>query len=349
MDHADHVDLLRDGVPPEVARWADLGAGTGYFSRYLSDTVGVEGTVFAVEVEPNLVAHLRARSEQEGTANVVPVLASFTDARLPPRSVDLVLIVDTFHHIDDRLPYLKRLRHALRPGGRVAIIVGKPGKRPVGPEEDHKNAPEQVIRDQYAAVNERSRQVAGWSNHPRGEWQLAGDDFQCTHLGRPSMNKGFTLLLAVAGLCVACRKSAEPTATVTNAPAAAGSGNPITAPVDYLGAVAKGKNPLEMTVRDVMSSPVITVPLDADVEECCRVMESARVRRVPVVDNAGKCCGIVSQADLARRASESTTAEFVRDVSQPGSRALKGRYAKHEELLKGIGTILLPQRRGEAL
>jgi SAM-dependent methyltransferase len=85
---------------------ADLGAGTGYFSRYLDAAVGPRGVVFAVDTEPNLVAYLRTRAE-ERTASVVPVLASRDDPRLPPRALDLVLVVDTYHHLDRRLAYLQ--------------------------------------------------------------------------------------------------------------------------------------------------------------------------------------------------------------------------------------------------
>ena len=74
---------------------ADLGAGTGYLSRRLADAVGPDGTVLAVETEPNLVVHLRERAEREKTPNVVPVLASAADPRLPVGLVDLILVVDT--------------------------------------------------------------------------------------------------------------------------------------------------------------------------------------------------------------------------------------------------------------
>ncbi len=130
---------------------ADLGAGTGYFSRYLSAAVGPEGTVFAVETEPNMVTHLRERSESEHTANVTPVLASFDDPRLPHRGVDVVLIVDTFHHIDDRLDYLRRLTRVLKPGGRVVIVDWEKRDMPVGPPAEHKLAREQVIAEMTAA------------------------------------------------------------------------------------------------------------------------------------------------------------------------------------------------------
>lgn len=130
---------------------ADLGAGTGYFSRYLSQAVGPRGTVLAAEPEAALVAHLRARAEREGTANVVPILASKDNPRLPARSSDVVLIVDTWHHIDDRIAYARRLKEALKPGGRVAIIDWQKRELPVGPGMAHKLAREQVVEELQAA------------------------------------------------------------------------------------------------------------------------------------------------------------------------------------------------------
>ena len=130
---------------------ADVGAGTGYFSSHLSKAVGSAGTVYAVETEPNLVEHLRERAESEATANVVPVLASFDNPRLPRASLDLILFVDTFHHVDDRRAYFTRLASRLREGGRVAIIDWKKEELPVGPELDHKLARSQVIEEMKMA------------------------------------------------------------------------------------------------------------------------------------------------------------------------------------------------------
>lgn len=130
---------------------ADLGAGTGYFLRYLSRAVGETGTVLAVEPELNLLGYLRSRAEREGGNNVVPVLASFDNPRIPPSSTDLVLLVDTVHHINDRLTYLQRLRKALKPDGRVAIIDWHKRELPVGPPLDHKLAREQVIEEMSRA------------------------------------------------------------------------------------------------------------------------------------------------------------------------------------------------------
>jgi ubiquinone/menaquinone biosynthesis C-methylase UbiE len=137
---------------PAGASVADIGAGTGYFAKRLSAAVGATGTVFVVEVEPNLVAHLRDRADKENLANVVPILGSTSDPRLPRDSVDVALFVDAWHHVDRRREYLRTLQRALRPDARIAIVEWKPGKQPVGPqEEDHKLAREQVEREMAAA------------------------------------------------------------------------------------------------------------------------------------------------------------------------------------------------------
>jgi CBS domain-containing protein len=85
-------------------------------------------------------------------------------------------------------------------------------------------------------------------------------------------------------------------------------------------ALAHGRSPLEMTAGQVMTSPVVTVPRDASVEECSDLLERNRVRRAPVVDEQGRCCGIVAQADLARHAPEDLAMDMLRKVSEPGER-----------------------------
>jgi CBS domain-containing protein len=80
--------------------------------------------------------------------------------------------------------------------------------------------------------------------------------------------------------------------------------------------VAEGKNPLQMTAGDCMSSPCVTVTPEMSVEECSRVMKENKIRRVPVVDGSGACRGIVAQADIAQHATKQETAEVVREVSQ---------------------------------
>lgn len=86
-------------------------------------------------------------------------------------------------------------------------------------------------------------------------------------------------------------------------------------------AVAKDKNPLELTAADCMTKPIVTVRAETSVEECCRIMEEKQIRRVPVVDDSGACCGIVALADIAREAKSSVAGEVVKEVSEPGKSA----------------------------
>lgn len=86
-------------------------------------------------------------------------------------------------------------------------------------------------------------------------------------------------------------------------------------------AVAKGLNPLDLTVAECMSTPCVTVTPDMSVKECSRILEENKIRRVPVVDAAGCCCGIVALADIALHAKKSVAAEVVKEVSEPTSAA----------------------------
>lgn len=81
--------------------------------------------------------------------------------------------------------------------------------------------------------------------------------------------------------------------------------------------VAQGKNPLNMTAGECMSTPCITVTAETSLEDCCQVMEEHQIRRVPVVDQNNCCCGMVSQADIVRRAPTEQAAEVVKEVSRP--------------------------------
>jgi CBS domain-containing protein len=81
--------------------------------------------------------------------------------------------------------------------------------------------------------------------------------------------------------------------------------------------IAKGLNPSEKAAADAMSTPVITVTKDMSVEECGRVMEDKMIRRVPVVDETGACCGIVALADIARQAQKGIAGDVIKEVSEP--------------------------------
>jgi CBS domain-containing protein len=83
-------------------------------------------------------------------------------------------------------------------------------------------------------------------------------------------------------------------------------------------AVAERKNPLNMRAEDCMSSPCVTVTPETTLDECIHMLEDNKIRRVPVVDETGACCGMVAQADIALHASKRDTANVVKKVSEPG-------------------------------
>ena len=130
------------------ARVADVGAGTGYFSVRLARAVS-QGRVWAVDVAPTMVRWVLNRARRENIGNLTAVLAAPDDALLP-EPVDLVLVVDTYHHISARTAYFTRLRSALRPHGRVAIVDFR-GDSPEGPPIAMRLAPE-VVRAEMAAA-----------------------------------------------------------------------------------------------------------------------------------------------------------------------------------------------------
>ena len=123
---------------------ADLGAGTGYFTVRLAKSAAAP-KVYAVDIEASMIAYLQKRAAILGLKNIVAVQASSESANLPA-PVDLILIVDTYHHIADREIYLRKLAASLKPQGRLAIIDWRRGG-PMGPPEEFRFAPEQIRQE----------------------------------------------------------------------------------------------------------------------------------------------------------------------------------------------------------
>jgi SAM-dependent methyltransferase len=124
---------------------ADLGCGTGYFLRTLSAMVDETGRVYAVDIEQGMLDHAMARNLPFD--NVVPVLAEPDDPKLPAGELDLILTVNTWHHIDRRIRYLGKLAAALKPFGRLVIIDWHEGELPEGPPAGHKLSRDAVVRE----------------------------------------------------------------------------------------------------------------------------------------------------------------------------------------------------------
>lgn len=138
---------------PPYAAVADLGAGTGYFTMRLARAVP-RGTVYAVDIEPSMLAFIRTRAEVDEVANVVTVQAEPADPKLPV-PVDVVLVVNTYHHLPDRPAYFAALRRSLAPGGRVAIVdfrTDAPGGPPVKFRFDPSRIADEMQRAGYRLV-----------------------------------------------------------------------------------------------------------------------------------------------------------------------------------------------------
>jgi SAM-dependent methyltransferase len=101
---------------------ADVGAGTGYFESRLAAAVGSDGKVLAVDIEPDMVRYLGERATRENTPQVRPLLGTATDPKLPGASLDRILVVDTWHHVEGRVDYARKLAGALKPGGAIFIV-----------------------------------------------------------------------------------------------------------------------------------------------------------------------------------------------------------------------------------
>ena len=101
---------------------ADIGVGSGYFARRIGRRVGPDGTVYGVDIQPEMLDILMNLAEEEGVTNIEPVLSEQDDPKLPPGAIDWILLVDVYHEISDPEPMLARMREALAPDGRVALL-----------------------------------------------------------------------------------------------------------------------------------------------------------------------------------------------------------------------------------
>jgi SAM-dependent methyltransferase len=125
---------------------ADIGAGSGYLSRRMAPIVG-PGLVFAVDVQPQMVALLRELSQKTGFKNLVPIQGDTNDVKLPPASVDLAVMVDVYHELAYPNEVMRSLIRALKPGGRVVLVEYR-GEDPAVPIKPlHKMSEVQIRRE----------------------------------------------------------------------------------------------------------------------------------------------------------------------------------------------------------
>jgi len=131
---------------------ADIGAGSGWFTMRAAKRVGEGGQVYAVDINSEAIQHITDRAQKEQLKNVKTILSKPDDPQLPANSIDVVLLLKTYHEVAHPVTLLRNLRPALRPGAKLGIIDRN------GNGEDHGIGREVVIREakeaSYALVNQ---------------------------------------------------------------------------------------------------------------------------------------------------------------------------------------------------
>jgi ubiquinone/menaquinone biosynthesis C-methylase UbiE len=140
---------------------ADIGAGYGYMTFRLARRVGPEGRVYANEIDERFTRRLDERCKDEGVANVTVILGAETDPRLPGKTMDLVLMVNVIHLVDEPVDFLRRIQPSLKPGGKLVIVQWDASKMDVeadlSPEDEIIYAQEAVLKQVESAGYEVER------------------------------------------------------------------------------------------------------------------------------------------------------------------------------------------------
>jgi ubiquinone/menaquinone biosynthesis C-methylase UbiE len=127
---------------------ADLGCGSGWFARRLARAVAPHGKVYAVDVQPEMLALARQYSARERISNLEPVLGSETDPKLPESGLDWILLVDAYHEFQQPQPMLRAIRRSLKLGGKVALIeYRREGESASHIRTEHRMSVEQVMSE----------------------------------------------------------------------------------------------------------------------------------------------------------------------------------------------------------
>jgi predicted methyltransferase len=141
-EHVLDVLAIREG-----STVADVGAGSGYFTVRMAKRVGPKGRVLATDLQPEMLALLKEKVDKAKLGNVVPVLATESDAKLPRRELDLVLMVDVYHELPKPVETLAQVRAALRADGRLALVEYRAEDPKVAIKEEHKMTLPQIQKE----------------------------------------------------------------------------------------------------------------------------------------------------------------------------------------------------------
>ena len=146
-------------------RVGDVGAGSGYLTWRMARAVGPTGRVYANDIQPEMIAILRTNLQVRGITNVVPVLGTATDPRLPANALDLILLVDVYHECDHPWEMTRRMTDALKPGGRLVFVEYRGEERWIPIKPLHKMTAAQVRKEM--SLHPRLAFVENRTNLPR--------------------------------------------------------------------------------------------------------------------------------------------------------------------------------------
>lgn len=147
------IKALNIGANDKVV---DIGAGTGYFSLRIAKAYPT-AKVYAADVEPNMVTHLEKQAKSLSVPNHIAIKVDPNEVRLPEK-VNLVLVVDTYHHIDDRPSYFRHIRKQLADNARIAIIDFTP-ESPEGPPPEHRISKTELTKEMEQAGYKFNQEV----------------------------------------------------------------------------------------------------------------------------------------------------------------------------------------------
>ena len=125
----------------------DIGAGTGYLTRRLAREVGSRGKVYAVDIQPEMLEILDQKLRGESITNVVPILGTLTDPKLPPASLDMILMVDVYHEFSHPFEMTTAMVRALKPGGRLIFVEFRKEEAWIPIKTVHKMSEAQVRKE----------------------------------------------------------------------------------------------------------------------------------------------------------------------------------------------------------
>ncbi len=125
----------------------DMGCGNGFYALQMAELVGEQGTVLAVDIQPEMLRLLQARAAEAGHQNIEETLGTSSDPKLPPNKVDLILCVDVYHELSHPKEMLAAMRRALKPNGRLVLVEFRAEDPEVPIKPLHKMSKQQVLKE----------------------------------------------------------------------------------------------------------------------------------------------------------------------------------------------------------